>query len=73
MNNNEIVKVNFNKSLLKVGNVVLLTNKLLYGLNKNGIVLYDISSCKLQQKTEITFINFIKKHLDITPNDYRPN
>lgn len=61
MSNNEIVKINPNNSLVKVSNLISLTNKLLNEVNSTGIVLYNLSEYNLQRKTEIAFISFIKK------------
>jgi hypothetical protein len=63
MSNNEIVKVNSNNSLARVGNLISLTNMLLNEINSKGIVLYNLSEYNLQQKTEIAFICFIKKNI----------
>ena len=65
MSNNEIVKINPNNSLVKVSNLISLTNKLLNEVNSAGIVLYNLSEYNLQRKTEIAFISFIKKHCKI--------
>jgi hypothetical protein len=61
MSNNEIVKINPNNSLVKVSNLISLTKKLLDGINKRGIVLYNLSEYNLQRKTELAFIVLIKK------------
>ena len=63
MSNNEIVKINPNNSLVKVSNLISLTKKLLDGINKRGIVLYNLSEYNLQRKTELAFIVFIKKNI----------
>jgi len=63
MRNNEIVKINPNNSLVKVSNLISLTNKLLNEINSKGIVLYNLSEYNLQRKTEIAFISFIKKNI----------
>ena len=63
MSNNEIVKINPNNSLVKVSNLISLTNKLLNEINSKGIVLYNLSEYNLQRKTEIAFISFIKKNI----------
>ena len=63
MSNNEIVKINPNNSLVKVSNLISLTKKLLDGINKRGIVLYNLSEYNLQRKTELDFIVFIKKNI----------
>ena len=63
MSNNEIVKINPNNSLVKVSNLISLTNKLLNEINSKGIVLYNSSEYNLQRKTEIAFISFIKKNI----------
>lgn len=61
MNKNAIVKINQENSLAKVSNLISLTNKLLDGINKRDIVLYNFSEYNLQRKTELAFIVFIKK------------
>jgi hypothetical protein len=63
MSTNEIVKINPNNSLVKVSNLISLTNKLLNEINTKGIVLYNLSEYNLQRKTEIAFISFIKKNI----------
>ena len=63
MSKNAIVKISQENSLAKVSNLISLTNKLLDGINKRGIVLYNLSEYNLQRKTELTFIVFIKKNL----------
>ena len=63
MSKNAIVKISQENSLAKVSNLISLTNKLLYGINKRGIVLYNLSEYNLQRKTELAFILFIKKNL----------
>ena len=63
MSNNEIVKISPNNSLVKVSNLISLTNKLLNEINSKGIVLYNLSEYNLQRKTEIAFISFIKKNI----------
>lgn len=63
MSNNEIVKVNPNNSLVRVSNLISLTNKLLNEINSKEIVLYNLSEYNLQRKTEIAFISFIKKNI----------
>lgn len=63
MSNNEIVKISPNNSLVKVSNLISLTNKLLSEINTKGIVLYNLSEYNLQRKTEIAFISFIKKNI----------
>ena len=63
MGNNEIVKIYPNNSLVKVSNLILLTNKLLNEINTKGIVLYNISEYNFQRKIEIALISFIKKNI----------
>jgi len=63
MSNNEIVKISPNNSLVKVSNLISLTNKLLNEINTKGIVLYNLSEYNLQRKTEIAFISFIIKNI----------
>lgn len=63
MSNNEIVKIRSTNSVVKVSNLISLTKKLLNEINGNGIVLYNLSEFNLQRKTEIVFINFIKKNI----------
>lgn len=63
MSNNEIVKINPNNSLVKVSNLISLTNKLLNEINSKGIVLYNLSEYNFQRKTEIAIISFIKKNI----------
>jgi hypothetical protein len=63
MSKNAIVKISQENSLAKVSNLISLTNKLLDGINKKGIVLYNLSEYNLERKTELAFIIFIKKNL----------
>jgi hypothetical protein len=63
MNNNQIVKINPNNSLIKTSNLISLTSKLLNETKEYGIVLYNSSEYILQQKIEIAFINFITKNI----------
>jgi hypothetical protein len=63
MSKNTIVRVSQENSLAKVSNLISLTYKLLYGFNKRGIVLYNLSEYNLQSKTELAIILFIKKNL----------
>ncbi len=63
MRYNEITKINPNNTLVKVSKLISLTNKLINEVNYKGIVLYNLSEYNLQQKTEIAFINFIKKNI----------
>lgn len=60
---NEIVKISPNNSLVKVSNLISLTNKLHNEINNNEIVLYNSSAFNLQQKIEIAFLNFIRKNI----------
>lgn len=63
MSKNDILKISKENSLVKVNSLVTLTNKLLHGINRKGIVLYNLSEYNLQRKTELAFLVFIKKNL----------
>jgi hypothetical protein len=63
MSNNEIVIILPNNSLVKVSNLISMTNKLINEINIKGIVLYNLSEYHLQQKIEIALISFIKKNI----------
>lgn len=63
MKKNEIVKFSQENSLAKVSSTISLTNKLLNGINRKGIVLYNLSDYNYQKKAELALIVFIKKNL----------
>jgi len=60
MNNSEIVLSNNANSLVKVGNIISLTNKLLKVSSSKSLQLFDPSEYSHQIKSEQLLISFIK-------------
>lgn len=63
MNRIENANIGKGNALVKANNLILLTNKLLKGLDRKDIILYDLAEYSFQRNAELAFIAFIKKNI----------